>query len=163
MPPARDPMSFGLFTDELEQLDHVKAKFIELWATYPDRTPNEVGEAAFKLCGEDPGFRFAQYAAQWSTDLEVLEQRDARRPLGRNADARIPTKEELIAEQLEIARDPRVDAKDRNTAYRNAMEALGHITKQVAKTSEDKTKRMPTIVFKRYEEEAPAQAEAARA
>src|ERR1051325_8391123 len=141
-------MSFGSDSEEDDDLAPVRAKFIELWAKYSDRTPMERAESAFRLMGLDPGFRFAQYAQRWACDLDVLEQRDALRPLARNPSVAIPTKEELIAEQLEIARDPRVDAKDRNTAYRNAMEALGHITKQVSRETSPKINTPPAIIFK---------------
>lgn len=140
-------MSFGPDIDDADELEHVKLKFVELWAKYPDRSANEVAEAAFRMCGEEPGFRYAQYAQRWGSDLDVLEARDAAKLTAR-AGTGVPTKEQLIAEQLEIARDPRVDAKDRNTAYRNAMEAMGFITKQVDKSVRKQAPTPPAIVFK---------------
>lgn len=141
-------MSFGPDIDELAELEPVKLKFVELWAKYPDRSANEVAESAFRMCGQEPGFRFAQYAQLWGSDLDVLEARDAARLTARAAQMGVPTKEQLIAEQLEIARDPRVDAKDRNTAYRNAMEGLGYITKQVSKETGPKIATPPAILFR---------------
>jgi hypothetical protein len=142
-------VSFGPDIDtEAEDLSPVKAKFIELWAKYPDRTPLEVADSAFRLCGLEPGFRYAQYAQSWSTDLEVLEERDARRPTARNPTNKVPDKDQLLAELLELARDPGLDAKDRVAAYTKVLEAEGHITKQVSKEEGRKAPTPPAIIFK---------------
>lgn len=142
-------MSFGPDIDtEVEDLGPVKAKFIELWAKYPDRTPLEVADSAFKLCGLEPGFRYAQYANSWASDLEVLEERDAKRPTARNPTKAVPDKDQLLAELLELARDPAHDAKDRVAAYTKVLEAEGHITKQISKDVGRKTPTPPAIIFK---------------
>ena len=135
-------MSFGQSIDEdFDDLGAVKSKFVELWAKYPDRTPQEVARSAFNLCGIDPGFRFASCAVLWSESLEVLEAVNALKPVAHNAGLVVPTKEQLVAEMLDLARNPKVDAKDRATLYKTSLEALGHITKQVDKT----TKAVPMV------------------
>lgn len=129
-------MSFGQdITQDFDDLGAVKAKFVELWAKYPKRTANEVAESAFRLCGLEPGFRFATYALAWGTDLEVLEAKDKAAQTVRIPDIVTPSKEQILAEMLNMARDTTIDPKDRAKIYRDVLEAEGHITKTVDKTT----------------------------
>lgn len=156
-------MSYGGHPECFDDLDAVRAKFIELWAKYPDRTANEVAESAFRLCGLEPGFRFAQMATIWAADLEVLEARDALRPTARNPDAKVPDKATLIAEMLELARNDRVDPKDRATLYKTVLEAEGHITKNVDKNV-NKSPPVPSAIMFRavdFDREPDSEEEAA--
>lgn len=157
-------MSFGQTIPEaFEDLDAVKAKFVELWAKYPDRSANEVAESAFRLCGLEPGFRYASFALAWGSDLEVLEARDKRRPLARNPDSLIPSKEQLLAEMLELARDAKIDAKDRAKLYRDVLEAEGHIAKVAPKETSKVVPTPPAILFRKadFNREPEQEADAA--
>jgi hypothetical protein len=144
-------MSWGggalIFEEEDEAA--LKARFVELCAKYPDRTPQEVGRYIFQDL-RDPGFRGEDAGIKWARSLDIQERiAKARLNGGVEQVELVPSREVLAAETLALARSARVDPKDRIAAYKLVAELEGHITKQVTKTIEDKTERQPpTINFR---------------
>ncbi len=135
-----------IFEDEDEA--ELKSRFVELCAQYPNRTPLEIGEYVFSHL-PNAGFRGGDAGVKWSRELEVQERIAAAiRNGGKEKVDPVPDKEIIISEMLALARDPRLDAKDRHSFYRTALEAQGHIVKTVDKTTAIKPPTPPAIVFK---------------
>jgi hypothetical protein len=123
------------------------ARFVKLCARYPDREPMDIGEYVLvEYCKEhdlpNPGFRGQDMGIKLYGKISVKEAiAELIRTGGAQIGAEPPSRELLVAEVLALARDIKIDPKNRNTAYRNALEALGYITKQVEK----KTTNLPPV------------------
>jgi hypothetical protein len=146
-------MSWGAPIRILEGEDEaaLKQRFIDLCARWPDRTPEEVGAYVFSDL-VDPVLRGQHAGLTWSRQLEVQEAIRLLRLSGGSV-SELPSKEQLVSEVLAIARNERVDAKERNGAYKLALEAMGLITKQVDKTVNDnRPPPPPAFVIARYDD-----------
>jgi hypothetical protein len=134
-----------LFDDEDETA--LKARFVELWAKYPDRSIVEIGDYIFKDL-RNPEMRGAQWAMRWAKDLEVLEAVKKLRQGQTQTD--VASKTEIINSAWALAHSDRVDAKDRVAALKLIAEMQGMIEKNINKKTEEVKRRMPNIVFERY-------------
>ena len=135
-----------LFDDEDETA--LRARFVELWAKYQDRSIIEIGNYIFKDL-RSPDTRGAQWAVYWSKELDVLEE--VKRLRQGQVGGEVASKEEIINSAWAIAHDAQVDAKDKVNALKLIAEMQGMIEKNINKKTEDvKRRQMPTIVFERY-------------
>lgn len=134
-----------LFDDEDEAA--LKARFVELWAKYPDRSIVEIGDYIFKDL-RNPEVRGAQWAMRWAKDLEVLEAVKKLRQGQVQSD--VATKEEIINSAWALAHSQGVDPKDKVAALKLIAEMQGMIEKNINKKTEEVKRRMPNIVFERY-------------
>lgn len=142
---------------EGENEAELKARFVELCARYPERNFFEVGEYVFKDL-RDPVLRGQQAGSVWGKDLDILERiAKARRQGGYGNEDEVPAKDQIAIELVALARDEKVEVKDRVTAYFRAAEILGYVEKNVNKKVEDKTARgMPVFQIARYPDDATA-------
>lgn len=152
-------MSWGeppLIYDEEDEAA-LKARFVELSALHPNRTPEEIGRFIFKDL-RDPGFRGEDAGMKWSRELDIIERiRLARLNGGREVLPELPPKEVVLNEILTLARDPRTDPKDAHALYRTFLETQGHIVKQEAKTIDKKVApAWPVINFVQADFSQPA-------
>lgn len=133
----------------------LKDRFVELCAKYyPNRSEFEIGEYTFKGL-RDASSRGQQAGKVWMRDLEILERIDEFRRIGGHpvkveAEDEIITKAALRQELLVRARE--ADDKESVAFYKLLAETNGWIVKQVDANINDKPRVIPTVMFKRYED-----------
>ncbi len=131
---------------EGEDEDALKREFARLWAKYPHRHANEIGQEIFK--GAIEPLRGLQAGAVWSRELSVLELRDAFLRDGDGDEDLIETEvEQVLAEVLTKARST-VDPKDAATLYKLWLEGKGAIGKGVTINNNNDNRTQTVNVLK---------------
>lgn len=136
-----------IFEDEDEQA--LIGLFVQYSARYPDRNPYEICAHIFKDL-RDPFPRSDQAASQWSKDLEILERIRQAKINGGTEQVESDPKKAWQAEVYAIINDPNLGPQEKK-ARLDGMKLIGEsnawVTKSVDKTSTDKTRHFPQVVF----------------
>jgi hypothetical protein len=116
---------------EGEDREALVSDFVRLSSIYHDRPAHEIAQQVFRGLYEGHA-RASQAALSWGNDLDIRDRiRNARRTA--HVGSILPSKQERMAELIEIARDPMTMAKDRIAAYKLYSELEGELSKEATK------------------------------